>query len=171
MEGGTVVGQAGFLQAARQHGGIFDRHRRTLRHMRFHGVAGVAEQHHAAFAPQRQRFAVQQWPFGDLLAGLDQRLHDRVITGEGFVHFFAAAVDEAALEIPRRVGHAADVIVFVAFLRGVIDHQVAIRRPPLHAVFEAQIVFGQFLAADQCAVGHPAAVGGRFDAQQVFANA
>ena len=94
-----------------------------------------------------------------------------MVAGEGLEHLFAAAVDEAALEIPGRVWHAADVVILVAPLGGVVDHQMAVRRPPLHAVFERQVVFRQLLAADQRAVGHPAAVGRRFGAQQMFADA
>ncbi|MNT14909.1 hypothetical protein D3C72_1499330 [compost metagenome] len=93
-----------------------------------------------------------------------------MIALECVVHFVAAAIDKAALEVPGRVRYAGDVVVLIAFAGGVVDHHVTIFAPPLHAVFKVHVVLGQHLAANQGAMRNPAAVQRSFHTEQLFAN-
>src|SRR5215470_15748300 len=43
------------IEAARQYGGVLDRHRRALRHVGRHRMAGIAEQGHLAISPLVER--------------------------------------------------------------------------------------------------------------------
>ena len=51
------------VEAARQHGGVLDRHRRALRHVGRHRMAGIAEKRHLAVRPAIEGVAVHDRPF------------------------------------------------------------------------------------------------------------
>ncbi|CPN78277.1 Uncharacterised protein [Bordetella pertussis] len=168
-EGGGMVLQPGLLEDARQHGGVLDRHGRALRHVRLHRVAGVAQQHDAAAAPQRQRIAFEQGPFGNLGRGLDERLHGRMPAGEGCAHFLLAAGHPALAHVPLLFGHAGHVIDLIALAGDEVNHHMAIVRPPLDAHVERQRAAVQ-RRGEHRAVRHVAGVLGQLGAQQVFAQ-
>ncbi|SOY41554.1 hypothetical protein CBM2586_A11144 [Cupriavidus phytorum] len=168
-EGGGVVVGAGFGEAARQHGGILDRHRGALGHVRLHRVAGIAQQHQAAPAPQRQRVALKQRPLGHFDRAFDQRLHAFVPAVEGRAHFFDAARHPALAHVPLGLGHAGDVVDLVELAGVEVDHHVAVIGPPLGAALVREALDAR--DREHRAVRDVAGVLGRLGAQQGLADA
>ncbi|MNX98147.1 hypothetical protein D3C86_1305420 [compost metagenome] len=137
--------------------------------MRLHRVAGVAQQHQAATAPERQRVAFEQRPLGDLHGAFDQRLDPLVPAVEGRAHLLDAARHPAPAHVPLGLGHAGHVVDLVELAGIEIHHHVAVVRPPLGAAVVREALDAR--DREHGAVRHVAGVLGRLGAQQVLADA
>src|SRR3954471_7067861 len=96
-------------------------------------MAGVAEQRDAAFAPSRQRLALEDRPLVAIRTRVEHRAYFGVEAGEGCAQF-----GDIAFGGPRfrrdpvlALRLAGDEVDLVARLRRVVDDDMAVLAPPL----------------------------------------
>ncbi len=161
-----VFGAGG--QAMRQHHAVFDGHHGALRQEGQRGVAGIAQQRGAAFAPRGHGLATQQGPLVGLVNRANDALHVLMPTLE-----VLQAVLDSAPAVPGLVrpvaalDHADEVDQFAAAHR--VGDDVRARADPIGAHGRGQ-VFGQVCRRHQTTPGHAAGEPGRAGAKQLRAT-
>ena len=130
------------FEAARQHRGILHRHRRTLRHVRRHRMAGVAEQRHIMIGPVGERFAIDNRPFVHVGACGQYPFDLAVKTFISLAQFPDVAFRGPRLDPELRLRLAGDEVDFAAVRLDVVDDDVAVLAPPFGAIVDG-------LAAEQ----------------------
>src|SRR5437868_6446443 len=124
------------IEAARQYRRVLDRHRRTLRHVGRHRVAGVAEQRYVALTPAVQRVTIDNRPFVHVRTGGQHLLDLAVEACKRLAQFPDVALRGPGLDPELRLGLAGDKVDLAAVRLDVIDDDVAVLAPPFGAIVD-----------------------------------
>ena len=147
-----------FLHPSREAGSqrcpVLDRLRRTLRHERQHGVAGIAEQGHAPDRPARHRRPVEQPPHERLVDGAQNGVQLRVPAFEGGERIgHIAALGPGFLGPGVGVDHG-DEIQKLPVAHVVVDEVLARPHPDLG--LDRDVEVRDALGRDEAAIAHAA---------------
>src|SRR3954468_2487508 len=121
--------------AAREHGGVFERHRGAGRHVGGHRMTGIAEQDDAALAPGRKRITLEDAPLVDLGRRVQHRPHVGMEIRKRRAHLAEVAFRGPGLlgDPIRLLGLAGGEIDLVTCRGDEVDDDVPVRSPPLGA--------------------------------------
>src|ERR1700730_4476680 len=156
------------LKTAHQHCCIFDRHCRTLPHVRLHWMTAIAQQTHAPLHPARLRRSFEKGPFRHLsIRHIDEALTSWMKSDKGLTEFVLAACRPAHIARPI-LHYARPQINLISPMRHKIDYQVAVGSPPFCQVVDFEIA--QPVTWKYHAVADVAAVDWPFCAQHPLAH-
>src|SRR4051812_34240713 len=98
-------------------------------------MAGVAEENYAAFAPLRERLALEDRPLVAIRAGVERGAHVGVEARERSAQLVHVAFRRPGLrrDPVLALGLAGDEVDLVARLGGVVHDDMAVDAPPLRA--------------------------------------
>src|SRR4029077_6501356 len=112
-----------------------DGSRSSLRHIRGHRMACIAEKHDAAFAPTRKRLPLEDGPLVTIGAGLEHRAHVGMEASISFAQLYHLALGRPgfARQPLGRLRDTGDEVDLAANVISVVDNDVAIDTPPFGA--------------------------------------